>query len=253
MQTIYLDISIRKVPLAVFAKQGDVGRKFKAVIMDGGVSYTIPEGAQLSVWYSGSSGEGNYTAIGERSAFHVQGNTVEVEMIAQMLTNKGGGMLCLVINTADGEQVGLWNVPYAVEEVPGIDSPEAGQHFTAFSEAVAKIAERGTDSAMEIGVEYPTGEKCMGKSVYTKLVSLGGLPSSATKRVTDCFSAATYVFGCTGFAADGSGTGITIPMMDHEGNAIGLWADNSGAVCVAANYDASGYTSGYAIVKYLKD
>ena len=159
MQTIYLDISTRKVPLIILAKQGDVGRKFRATILDGGTPYAIPEGALWSVWYSGSSGEGNYSAIGEHSAFHVSGNSVEVELIAQMLVNKGGGVLCLVMNSADGGQLGFWNVPYVVEEVPGMDSYCAEQNFTAFSEMVAMISKALQElSSLQAGEEMDTQE-----------------------------------------------------------------------------------------------
>lgn len=140
MQTIHLDVSTRRVPMAIYAKQGDVGRKFKVVITDNGNAFSIPAGALFSVWYSGTSGEGNYTAIGQNSAFLVSGNTVEVELITQMLGVKGGGVLCLVMNDETGKQIGFWNIPYVTEVVPGLESSEAIQNFTAFSETVMKLA-----------------------------------------------------------------------------------------------------------------
>lgn len=138
MQTIILDISnIAKSILEprsgdgrvyLQAKQGDVGRLFKAVITDGGVAYNIPAGAQFSVWFSGPSGEGNYSAVGDRSAVTVDGNIVTVELIAQMLHNPGNGALCLVMNADDGSQLGLWNVVYVVEPVPGMDSKASEEY-----------------------------------------------------------------------------------------------------------------------------
>lgn len=141
MQKIHLDISVKNEPQHIFVKQGDVGRKFQAVITDGGSAYQIPASVQLSVWYSGTSGEGNYSAIGKNSAFVIDGNTVIVELITQMLENKGGGTLCLIINAADGSQIGTWNIPYFVEAVPGMGSPGAERYFTAFSELVNQAAE----------------------------------------------------------------------------------------------------------------
>ena len=88
MQVIHLDIAERGAPPLILAKQGDVGRKFRAVITDQGEPYPIPENAGLSVWYSGTSGEGNYSSVGGKSAFTVSGNTVEVELITQELTVK---------------------------------------------------------------------------------------------------------------------------------------------------------------------
>lgn len=139
MQTIYLDISNRGVVPAVYAKQGDVGRKFIVVLSDAGVNYTPPTGSVFSVWYNGDSGEGNYTEIGDKSAFVVSKNTVQVEMISQMLTCPGIGDLCLVLNSQNGNQIASWNIPYIVESVPGFDSEEAKSYYTAFSKAVSDL------------------------------------------------------------------------------------------------------------------
>ena len=132
MQAIHLDISKELEPVKILAKQADIGRKFMAVITDNAEPYRIPDNVTLTVWYSGTSGEGNYTKIGEKSAFAVSGNTITVELITQMLLNKGGGKLCLVMNAADGTQLGMWDIPYITEGIPGADSEEAKQYFTAF-------------------------------------------------------------------------------------------------------------------------
>lgn len=147
MQTIHLDVSNKGVVPAIYAKQGDVGRKFRAVITDNGEAYDIPADALLSVWYSGTSGEGNYSMIGENSAFSIDGNTVTVELITQMLTNHGGGNVCLVMNRRDGTQIGTWNIPYIVEQLPGMGSSAAEQYFTALSEVAGKAAESAAKAA----------------------------------------------------------------------------------------------------------
>ena len=85
MQTIYLDISNKGVIQTIYAKQGDVGRKFEVILNDSGLPYVHTSGSAFSVWYSGTSGEGNYTDIGDKSAFSVNGNKVAVELISQML------------------------------------------------------------------------------------------------------------------------------------------------------------------------
>ena len=141
MQVISLDIAQRGAPPLILAKQGDVGRKFRAVITDGGEPYAIPADAGLSVWYSGTSGEGNYSSIGEKSAFTISGNTVEVELITQMLAVKGGGTLCLILSGADGSQIGFWNLPYIAEPVPGLEGAEATQYYTALSELLGQMLE----------------------------------------------------------------------------------------------------------------
>lgn len=134
MQTFHIDLSTKNVAPVLHAKQGDVGRKFRAVITDNGTVYDIPADARFSLWFSGPGGEGNYSAIGERSAFAIEGNTVIVELIAQMLTNAGTGALCLVLFSGDGDQLGLWNLIYTVEHVPGLGSKAAEDYYTALSE-----------------------------------------------------------------------------------------------------------------------
>ena len=141
MQKIYLDISNKGVVHTIHAKQGDVGRKFGVVLTDSGLPYIPTSGSAFSVWYSGASGEGNYTDIGEKSAFSVNENEVTVEMIAQMLSNEGEGILSLVLNDNGGNQIGLWSIRYVCESVPGANSEEAKEYYSAFSESVKKLSD----------------------------------------------------------------------------------------------------------------
>ena len=136
MQTIYIDISSKGVVPTIYAKQGDIGRKFEVIFTNSGLPYTIPADSVFSVWYSGESGEGNYTNIGDNSAFYVNENKVTVELITQMLTNDGNGILCIVLNESNGNQIGSWNIPYLCEKVPGIESEAAKEYYTAFSKSV---------------------------------------------------------------------------------------------------------------------
>lgn len=171
MQVINLDLSVKGIVPLLQAKQGDVGRKFQAVITDGGTAYDIPSGTNLSVWYSGTSGEGNYSHIGldddflqSRSAFTISGNTVTVELVAQMLTCAGGGTLSLVMNGADGTQIATWNIPYIVEKMPGANSEGATQYYTAYAEVAMKEMSSALINALEyakISGEFdgPQGEK----------------------------------------------------------------------------------------------
>ena len=139
MQTIYLDISNRGVIPAIYAKQGDVGRKVEVILTNSGLPYEPEAGSAFSAWFSGASGVGNYTDIGGQSAFAVSGNKVTVELITQMLQNAGEGILCLVLSRANGDQIGLWNIPYICEGIPGAGSEPAKDYYTAFSQAVAGL------------------------------------------------------------------------------------------------------------------
>ena len=140
MQTIYLDISNRGVIPVIYAKQGDVGRKVEVVLTNSGLPYEPEAGSAFSAWFSGASGVGNYTDIGDKSAFSVSGNKVTVELITQMLQNAGEGILCLVLSRAGGDQIGLWNIRYICEGIPGAGSDPAKDYYTAFSQAVAGLA-----------------------------------------------------------------------------------------------------------------
>lgn len=139
MQTIYIDISNKMVLPIIYAKQGDVGRKFAVSFSDSGIPYEPPNGSVFSVWYSGASGEGNYTDIGNHSAFSVTKNIVIVELISQMIEIPGTGNICLILSKADGSQIGSWNIPYDCEFVPGYESEEARNYYTAFANAVANL------------------------------------------------------------------------------------------------------------------
>lgn len=139
MQTIYLDISNKGVYPCIYAKQGDVDRKFLLVVTDSGIPFNCEDKA-ISVWYDGDSGEGNYTHIGEKEAISVSGNKITVSLIHQMLVNAGNGVLSVSISDASGSQIGLWNLDYCVEKKPGAESEEATQYYDAFSQTAADIA-----------------------------------------------------------------------------------------------------------------
>ena len=144
MQTIYLDLAQKNALQHIYAKQGDVGRCFKAVILDNGEPYSIERGTVFTVWYNGTSGEGNYSSVGEKSAITFAENVLQVELISQMLASHGGGTLCIEMHNADGTQIGLWNLLYFCEAVPGMGSAEATSHYTALSEVAQQAISAAT-------------------------------------------------------------------------------------------------------------
>lgn len=161
MQIIYLDISNKGVVPTIYAKQGDIGRKIQVIFTDSGIPYKIPENAELSVWYEGDSGDGNYTDIGDKSAIVVENNKVTFELITQMLNNDGEGIVCLIMNVGE-EQIGSWNIHYSCEKVPGFDSEGASSYFTAFSESVNKL--KNTDKTLT-KEGYPADAKATGDKI----------------------------------------------------------------------------------------
>jgi len=166
MQELKLDLSIKKGIDLVYAKQRDVGSKICIKLTDNEVDYVVPDDVTWSVWYSGVGFEGNYDKIDDRDAVVVNGSTATVELIYQMLDNPGPGEMCLVMNSADGTQLGLWNIPYFVEALPGADSKAATVYYQAFlqaregaedaaakSEAAAGRSEAAAEDAQEAAKE----------------------------------------------------------------------------------------------------
>lgn len=141
MQIFDLDISIKRVIPLLYVKQRDAGKKILVNITNNGDAYAVPANASFSVWFSGKSGEGNYTAIGDKNAFTIKGNAVTVELIVQMLNCPGEHVMCLVMNGVDGTQLGLWNIPYYVEAIPGADSEAATEYYSAFLETQKKATD----------------------------------------------------------------------------------------------------------------
>lgn len=151
MQTFNLDLSVKKVIPLLNVKQMDVGAKIQINITNNGDAYAIPADASFLIWYSGASGAGHYEKIDGRNAVSVSGNTATVELIAQMLYGAGAGIMCLVMNGADGSQIGTWNIPYFAESVPGANSSEATYHFDMLREAHlrAEAAKLNAEQAAE--------------------------------------------------------------------------------------------------------
>lgn len=172
MQELKLDLSIKKGIDLVYAKQRDVGSKICIKLTDNEVDYVVPDDVTWSVWYSGASGEGNYDKIDDRDAVVVNGSTATVELIYQMLDNPGPGEMCLVMNSADGTQLGLWNIPYFVEAIPGADSKAATAYYQAFLQAQEKAeaaAERSEAAAERSEAEADRAEAGVGASIIVSL------------------------------------------------------------------------------------
>ena len=193
MQTIYLDISNRGVIPVIYAKQGDVGRKVEVVLTNSGLPYEPEAGSAFSAWFSGASGVGNYTDIGEKSAFSVSGNKVTVELITQMLQNAGEGILCLVLSRANGDQIGLWNIRYICEGVPGAGSDPAKDYYTAFSQAVAGLAY--PDASLSVAGKAADAA-ATGKALEGKAPAGYGLGTNGTlvEEIDNLFGTGVYLW-----------------------------------------------------------
>ena len=242
MQIIYLDISNKGVIPCINAKQGEVGRKFLAVITDNGLPYAIPDDSLLSVWYDGDTDSGTYSSINDKSAFSVDGNKVTVELVAQMLLQPGNGELCLSITHADGRESGTWNISYHVERKPGAGSSVPTEYYTALTEAGSVAAQYATSAKKDAEVAasygrdflltiYPVG------SIYMTLSSSypGNIFGGTWERIEGRFllgSSATHYAGQTG----GSETHtLTVSELAQHSHLSRTYLNSTGSVDVPAN------------------
>lgn len=208
MQTIYLDISNKGTYPCIHAKQGEVGRKFLAVITDAGVPYVIPSDGLVSVWYSGDMDEGNYSSIGGESAFSIEGNKIVVELIAQMLLKPGNGELCLSINIG-GDFVATWNIPYSVEAVPGYGSSVPTEYYTALTEAGEQAAIH-SGAAQAAATEAKAAAKNATNEVEANLSSYVTAAQQAAERAeTSAQEADTFATDAQDFAQEASDAAAT--------------------------------------------
>lgn len=194
MQTIRLDICHHdpdQIIPVIWAKQGDVGRKFKVILSAAGEDYIIPSNVSFCVWYSGPSGSGNYSSIGSESAFRIDGNILEVELISQMLCNPGGGQLCLTVNDTSDDLIGTWDLLFKVQPTPGANSEAAQTYYTAFSEtadAAIDAAARAEKAAASLQLD--TGLSVSGRAAdaaATGTALAGKLPGVESASFPGCF------------------------------------------------------------------
>lgn len=249
MQTIYLDISNKGVIPCIQAKQSEVGRKFLAVITDNGVPYNIAHDSLLSVWYEGDTDAGNYSSIDGVSAFAIDGNKVEVELVAQMLLKPGEGELCLSISNGDGGETNTWNIHYEVEYKPGAGSAIPTEYYTALTDAAARAAEQvglaahhaivATEAANRaidavegyvhtdnlIDMVYPVGSVYISTVNSSPSLFIGG----TWEKVRDCFLYAesdTVTAGSLGGAKTHTLTVEEMPAHSHAVHGLSSFSSN---------------------------
>ena len=105
---------------------------------------------------------------------------------------------------------------------------------------------------MELGVEYRTTERHLGKPVYVKLVDCGALPNSASKSIS--ISDDTTV-RCFDIVTGTNSSGMVLPTSCFGGlnlnREVAITA-NSNSIYIVTNFDGSSYTKTYVLVKYYK-
>ena len=226
MQTIYLDISNKGVVPTIYAKQCDMGRKFLAIINDGGVPYAIPEDASVSVWYQTLKNNNAGTADGVT----FEDNKVEISIDPVITTVSGEGILCLTISFANGDEISTWNIPYDVEVKPGtepIEPPVPGVQSTAVLYTKQTLTPEQKAQAREnIGVRDNSTHACTGQELQelarSSSLVVGDLYIVTESHPTEdrivkgsIFEAIeVFLFSYKGSLVDGSG-GTTIHFIDY--------------------------------------
>lgn len=155
----------------LIACQEDVGTKFRVLLTDNGENWCPGSDAMLSVWYSGTGGEGNYTQINGHSALTIRENGVEVELITQMLSCQGAGMLWLILADGEGHRRTLCRLPYLVLPGPDVDSQVAEQYYTAFTEMIQAAQTFTTDPTLTVAGK-PADAAAVGEKLGEMLPSM---------------------------------------------------------------------------------
>ena len=102
---------------------------------------------------------------------------------------------------------------------------------------------------MALGVEYRTTERWNGKAVYTKLISFGALPNTATGSIS-VGADELNVISLHGVSSNGNYIYDIATMPGVSEFAYNYW---QGTVVIATTADKSGYKNTYITIKYTKD
>ena len=111
---------------------------------------------------------------------------------------------------------------------------------------------------MELGVEYRTTERYLGKPVYVKTINMGNLPGNAVKRASfQSNNVVDKIVSVTGQCTTDSGVNMSMPYHAGSGpnwnTVILIGADGSGAAqIVTFAPDFSEYKNACITVKYTK-
>ena len=93
---------------------------------------------------------------------------------------------------------------------------------------------------MVSGVEYRTTERCMGKPVYTKIVSFGGLPNATSKYIEWYPDSGTVAYVISAVAVSSGGSVLNV-----------VDSANPNTIWIVTKGDYSAQTA-YVVLKYIK-
>ena len=159
-----------------------------------------------------------------------------------------GTQQTFVYKQADGTYT-LNNIPPVAEQLAICNKydPKTGKLFGGWDHP-----------PMELGVEYRTTERYLGKPVYMKTINMGNLPGNAVKRASfQSNNVVDKIVSVTGQCTSDSGVNISMPYHAGSGpnwnSVILIGADGAGATqIVTFDPDFSGYKDACITVKYTK-
>ena len=159
-----------------------------------------------------------------------------------------GTQQTFVYKQADGTYT-LNNIPPVAEQLAICNKydPKTGKLFGGWDHP-----------PMELGVEYRTTERYLGKPVYVKTINMGNLPGNAVKRASfQSNNVVDKIVSVTGQCTSDSGVNISMPYHAGSGpnwnSVILIGADGAGATqIVTFDPDFSGYKDACITVKYTK-
>lgn len=111
---------------------------------------------------------------------------------------------------------------------------------------------------MQLGVEYRTTERYLGKPVYVKTINMGNLPGNAVKQASfQSNNVVDKIVSVTGQCTSDSGVSMSLPYHAGSGpnwnTVILVGATGAGTAQIVTFYeDFAGYTDAYVTVKYTK-
>ena len=114
------------------------------------------------------------------------------------------------------------------------------------------------DPPMQLGVEYRTTERYLGKPVYIKTVDTGALPNATYKEISASFPNANRFLAIYGSAYKDSDHLIPLPCLryslDHydTNHAVQVTVSTTTSIIISTNQDMSSFTTSSVCVKYTK-
>lgn len=163
------------------------------------------------------------------------GNAVSIDSLDNAKETgvyKSGGIVCLSIAYSNGE---VYQFRYTVSR-HGFFEYQARYFLNSVWSPWEYINPR-----MEIGVEYRTTERYLGKPVYVKLVNCGALPNNGTK-VVDA--------GIENFGTCVSCQGVASTIWSIPDDVVSVWGSSDG-IHIKTTADYSIYNS-MVTIKYTK-